>query len=292
MKKLHGFAFVVSIAAFGVVLGDVPLYVSADCPFILDSMPVTAPRAVKTAADLAALPFASYRAGDVITTIAPDGTTSVSGIVVNAQAALPFDSGGFWIFTNSPQGTASFVVRHSLCGTLGDGTAASPAKIVDGDELADYVAAGTAGTGYVFTLDGEKTLLNDLLLPTGYKFEMIGDTLWRLVPSQNGCLYECAQIRWAVDSKQDGPDRKTLKKEALPIAYTGDNWARAASMASTLTLVSPSGATATHNLAGTGARSFTLAEQGDWTVTLVMADGSTLTSTVTVNEAAFILIVR
>ena len=65
-----------------------------------------------------------------------------------------------------------------------------------------------------------------------------------------------------------------------------------AAAASTLTLVSPSGATATHNLAGTGARSFTLAEQGDWTVTLAMADGGTLTSTLTVNEAAFILVVR
>jgi hypothetical protein len=292
MKKLHGFAFVISIAALGVALGDDPLDVSADCPFSLDSMPVTAPRSVKTAADLAALPCASYRVGDVITTIAPDGTTSVSGIVANAQAALPFDSGGFWTFTNSPQGTAMFVVRHSLCGTLGDGTVASPAKIVDGDELVDYVAAGTAGTGYVFTLDGEESLLNDLLLPTGYKFEMIGDALWRLVPSQDGCLYQCAHIRWSVDSKQDGPDRKTLRKEALPIAYTGDNWARAAAAVSSLTLVSPSGATATHNLAGTGARSFTLAEQGDWTVTLAMADGSTLTSTVTVNEAAFILVVR
>ena len=120
---------------------------------------------------------------------------------------------------------------------------------------------------------------------------MIGDALWRLVPSQDGCLYQCAQIRWSVDSKQDGPERKTLKKEALPIAYTGDNWARTAA-ASSLTLVSPSGATTIHNLTGTGARSFTLAEQGDWTVTLVMADGSTLTSTVTVNEAAFILVVR
>ena len=292
MKILHGFAFAIFIAASGAALGDAPLAVSADCAFTLDSVPATAPRAVKTAADLAAFPSVSYRAGDVVTTIAPDGTASVSAIEANGQEALRFESGGLWTFTNSPQGTAAFLVRHSLCGTLGEGTAASPAKIVDGDELVDYVVAGTAGAGYVFTLDGDETLLADLLLPTGYKFEMIGETLWRLAPSQDGCLYECAQIRWVVDTKQAGPNRRTPRKEVPHVAYSGDDWARDPSAASTLTLLSPDGITTTHALTGTGAREFELNTAGDWTLTLEMADGRTMTSVVTVTDYPFVLIVR
>lgn len=292
MKILHGFAFALSVAASGVALGDAPLDVSTNCTFTLDSMPATDPRAVKTAADLAAFPNVSYRAGDVVTTIAPDGTASVSTIEESFQAVLDFESGGLWTFTNSPQGTAAFLVRHSLCGTLGDGTAASPAKIVDGDELVDYVDAGTVGAGYVFTLDGEETLLDDLILPTGYKFEMIGDALWRLALSQDGCLYECAQIRWSVDTKQAGPNRKALKRNVPHVAYSGDDWAGDPSAASTLTRLSPEGVTTTHALAGTGARAFALDTAGDWTLTLEMADGRTLTSVVTVTESPFVLVVR
>jgi hypothetical protein len=66
----------------------------------------------------------------------------------------------------------------------------------------------------------------------------------------------------------------------------------AASAASTLTLLSPDGVTTTHNLAGTGAREFPLRKSGDWTLTLEMADGRTLTSVVTVTESPFVLVVR
>ena len=290
MKRRTGILLAASAAALGAALGDTPLATSADCTFALDSM--GSPRAVKTSPELVALPSATVRAYDMITSTAPDGSmaTNVSNAVSDGTLSLStvIDAGGLWTLANSRGETATFTVRHSIYGTLGDGTAASPAKLVDGDELIDY----SAGNGYVFMLEGGDTLLGALKLPAGFKLEDAGDGAWRIVSSPDGCLYEWAQLTWNVDTKQAGPDRKTLKKEALPIAYTGDNWARAASMASTLTLVSPSGATATHNLAGTGARSFTLAEQGDWTVTLVMADGSTLTSIVTVNEAAFILIVR
>lgn len=286
MKGRTGILLAASAAALGAALGDTPLATSADCTFALDS--TGAARAVKTAAEFAALPQVAYRAGDTVAVIAPDGNSTIFTRTSDSTEVLPISAGGQWTFVNAPQGTATFTVRHSVFNALGDGTAASPAKLVDGDELIDY----SAGVGYVFTLDGGETLPGALRLPAGFRLESAGNGAWRIVPSSDGCLCEWAQLTWAVDGRQAGPDRTTNRRDALPIAYTGDNWARATAAASALTLVSPSGATTTHTLTGTGAQSFTLAEKGDWTVTLTMEDGGTLTSTLTVNEASVTFFIK
>ena len=291
MRTRTGLLFAASVAAaLGAARGDdSPLASSADCAFALDS--TGSPYALKTQADLDAA-TASVRAGDTITSTAPDGTetTLVSGAA--SDGALPLrtasDAGGLWTLANSRGETAALTLRHSLYGTLGDGTAASPAKLVDGDELVDY----SAGDGYVFALEGGDALLGALRLPSGFRLESVSNGVWRIVSSPDGLLYEWAQLTWAVDTRQTGPKRSVPKRDVPAVAYSGDNWARDASAASTLTLLSPDGVTTTHSLAGTGAREFPLRKSGDWTLTLEMADGRTLTSVVTVTESPFVLVVR
>ena len=291
MRTRTGLLFAASVAAaLGAARGDdSPLASSADCAFALDS--TGSPYALKTQADLDAA-TASVRAGDTITSTAPDGTetTLVSGAASDGALSLrtAIDAGGLWTLANSRGETAALTLRHSLYGTLGDGTAASPAKLVDGDELVDY----SAGDGYVFALEGGDALLGALRLPSGFRLESVSNGVWRIVSSPDGLLYEWAQLTWAVDTRQAGPKRSVPKKDVPAVAYSGDNWARDASAASTLTLLSPDGVTTTHSLAGTGAREFPLRKSGDWTLTLEMADGRTLTSVVTVTESPFVLVVR
>lgn len=81
------------------------------------------------------------------------------------------------------------------------------------------------------------------------------------------------------DSRQPGPDRRVSQRDALPVAYTGDNWARNASAASTLTLAPPTGAATALTRAGTDAESFRFTPPGIWHVTLAMANGKTLSAT-------------
>lgn len=291
MRTRTGLLFAASVAAaLGAVRGDdSPLASSADFAFALDS--TGSPYALKTQADLDAA-TASVRAGDTITSTAPDGTetTLVSGAA--SDGALPLrttiDAGGLWTLANSRGETAALTLRHSLYGTLGDGTAASPAKLVDGDELVDY----SAGDGYVFALEGGDALLGALRLPSGFRLETVGNGVWRIVSSPDGLLYEWAQLTWTVDTRQAGPKRSVPKRDVPAVAYSGDNWGGDASAASRLTLLSPDGVTTTHDLAGTGAREFPLRKSGDWTLTLEMADGRTLTSVVTVTESPFVLVVR
>ena len=122
--------------------------------------------------------------------------------------------------------------------------------------------------------------------------------VWTLVNSKQGTAYICVpwsvfgdsmsvtsdtSSAYAADSKQEGPNRTTRRKEAPAVAYTGDNWVGDAAKAATLTFTSPSGKTTTLNRTGSGATLFNFNEVGDWTVQLAMADGSTRTSVITIN---------
>lgn len=211
------------------------------------------------------------------------------------DAVLPLDAGGVWTVANTAQGTATFTVRRSLDGTLGDGTAASPAKLVDGDELQDY----GAGENYTFTLDGADGLLARLVVPPRFRLEGVGEGVWRIVASADGSQYACAEIAYPADSAQEGPDRETGKRDALPVAYSGNGWAVVATGAAlptaTITFMPPEGSgleATTWNRTGNGAEAFTFNANGDWTVTLAFADGTTKTATITIKIAGFILIVR
>jgi len=264
---------------------------SAATLYLADTRP--SPRAVKTAAEQSEIAGGTWKAarrdGEAVTLVSPSGTstTLLAANSAAASAALPLNAGGVWTVENSGQGAATFTVRRSLDGTLGDGTAASPAKLVDGDELRDYGAY----ENYVFTLDDAADgLLSRLVLPAGYRLEEAGDGVWRLVSSADGSQYAWAEIVYPADSAQEGPDRRTSKKDTLPVAYSSDGWIGDAAKAATVVFTSPSGAATTLNLTGTGAQSFTFDSPGKWTVALTMADGTTRTAVISVSGGLTVII--
>ena len=253
---------------------------SADAVYMLDTV---FPVAVKTADDM---PIALWRqSGDEVTAIAPDGTAAP---VVSPSWAPT--AGGLWTLTRMRQGanqdTALVTARHGLFGSQGAGTTASPAKLVDADELADFDAAGMVGNGYTFELDGADDLLGLLRTPIGYRIENAGGGLWRLVTAVGDCLCEWSEIAFFLDSRSEGPNRTAKTRDILPISYTGDNWQRRTTAASTLTLVPPSGTTSVRNLQGTGVESLRLLEPGAWRLTLAFAD-TTLASEISVVDDGF-----
>ena len=283
-------AIAAAALCFPALADETPEATSSACAFAFD--PAGAPVALKTASDIAALRPATYQPVDTVTLVAPDGTetTVVPGASSAGTAALPITTvGGVWTAHSSRSGTATFTVRRSLDGTLGAGTAAAPAKLVDGDELVDY----DAGDGYVFTLDGPDGLLESLVLPSGVRLEELDGGAWRLVSSPDGCEYAWAgSAAFSFDGRQNGPDRTTKRAEVLPISFSGDHWIGNPSQAATLTVASPAGETSTFALAGTGAKPIELRAPGDWTISLAMADGTTRQAVVSIIGEAFVLVVR
>ena len=269
---------------------DEPVATSAEFSYAADSMP--SPRAVKTVAEQTEITGGTWkatrRAGEAVTLVSPSGsrTTLLAANSAATSAILPLNAGGVWTVENSTQGVATFTVRRSLDGTLGDGTAASPAKLVDGGELLDYGADGN----YTFTLDGVDGLLSRLVLPAACSLEEAGEGVWRIVASADGIQYSWAEIAYSADSVQEGPDRKTSKKDALPVSYSGDNWIGDAAKAATVVFTSPNGTVTTLNLTGTGAQSFTFDSPGEWTVTLTMADGTTRTAVISVSGGLMVFV--
>ena len=269
---------------------ETPEAVSADFVYVADTLP--SPRTFKTPSEAAARPV-TCRVGETVTLTAPNGTvtTLVADAPSDTTATMTVSAGGLWTAENSVQGTATFLMRYSYYGTQGAGTAEAPAKLVDGDELADLVVAGTAGDGYVFTLEGDEArLLDALQVPAGYCLQRAGDGMWRIVSSDDGCEFAGEAVVFMADAKQAGPNRRTAPDSIPPVAYSGDDWAGDESADSTITLRSPSGVDSVFNLTGTGAHVFSAWTTGPWTVTLTTASG---TQTATVNvTGGFMLIVR
>ena len=240
------------------------------------------PRAIKTQAELDALWDATYSAGETVTVTSPSGVDSmpVSAASAAGEVALTFNAGGLWTAVNSAQGTATFTVRHSIFGTLGDGTSASPAKIVDTTEVLDLLNSGTASVGYVVTFAGASGLADEVILPGQYSFESAGEGLWSIATATDVGTVASESGTYLIDTMQGGPDRTIWKKRGYAIAYSGDNWVGGASAASSVTVVPPRGATSTQNFTGTGATPFPFAGRGNTTVTMV-AGSTTQTAVIT-----------
>ena len=270
-------------AASGAAWGDAPLAETASAfVYAVDSVP--SPRAVKTASERSELAARTVtrQASEEVTLTAPDGTTTTLIASSSAATGVTFpslDAGGLWTLSGSKSGAVTFTVRHSIDGTLGGGTAASPARIVDGDELMDY----GAGEGYTFTMEGADTLLGALRLPSGFRLEDVGGGTWRISASVNGSLHEWAEIGWRADSRYEGPNRRSRSDTVPPVAYSGDGWRGNASKAATLTFVAPDGTDTVLNMTGAGAESFTFDKPGHWTV-LLAADGKTSTADIFIRD--------
>ncbi len=256
----------------------------------IDTTP--SPRAVKTQEDLDGLMEVTYFKGETVTATAPGGAASalVSSASADGSVVPGFNVGGVWTLANSAQGSATFTVRHSIFGTLGEGTSASPAKIVDALELFDLYLAGTAGNGYVYELVGIEGL--SPLLPPDYGKESAGGNLLRLVEGGDTAedTFVTPQTVWFLDSMQGGPDRTIMQRRGYFAAYSGDNWARSATAASTLSVTPPRGTASTQNLTGTGAVPFVpMNGKGDYTVVLT-AGSTTWTSIITYMPRAGLVI--
>lgn len=277
----------------GAAFSDTPEAVSDPCGYSFDS--VSQPIEIKTAEDAARIREAFTRhEGESVTVRAPDGAeaTLVSENDVGRTFSWTPSGGGLWVLLNSWQGAAPFTVRHAIFGTLGAGTEASPAKLVDDDELIDLVAAGPAGNGFVFMLEGMDGLFAALTVPNGFRLEESEiDGMWRIVASEDGCQYASAAITYAFDGKDEGPDRTIDERDVMLVAYSGDNWRRLATAASTLSFTAPSGRVTSFNLTGTGWQPLMADEPGRWSVS-IESDEYTETATIRVRAIATTIILR
>lgn len=149
--------------------------------------------------------------------------------------------------------------------------------------------------------DGTATTVSTALSGT-YAFSPASSGVWTLSNSEGGKVY--VSVPWAVtggavctsgasafavDTKECGPNRKSLKKEVLPIAYSGDGWCRSRIAVSTLTLTSPTGSVTSVALTGTGAVPVTFSQTGDWILSLAMDDGTTLAGVLTLAGRGLII---
>ena len=149
--------------------------------------------------------------------------------------------------------------------------------------------------------DGTATTVSTALSGT-YAFSPASSGVWSLSNSDGGKVY--VSIPWAitggaictsgasafaVDTKESGPNRKSYKKEVLPIAYSGDGWCGSKTSASTLTLTSPTGAAAATPFTGVGTMTFVPDKIGNWAASLALEDGTTLSSVLTIIGHGFII---
>ena len=277
MKTRWVMGLAAACAACATASGDVTPLAETESTVVyaVDSRP--SPRSVKTAEEQSQLTEwgITRRSGEKVTLTAPDGTTTTLAESSSAESSVAFPSlgsGGQWTLTNSKQGAVTFSVRHSG-GAGGDGTVASPAKLVDFEDLVDR----GAGNGYTFTVEGDENLFAALKVPAGYRVEKIDDGVWQLVTSSDGSENFWAEYVYRADSRREGPDRKSRRDTAPAIAYSGDDWKGDASKASRLTFVSPDGTATVLSRTGTGVENFVFDRTGIWTVTLE-ADGNTSTA--------------
>ena len=135
------------------------------------------------------------------------------------------------------------------------------------------------------------------------------DGVWRLANSNGGSAlvgvaWETFGSPWReasadascrMHTEGEGPDRKLKKREAPPIAYSGDDWKGDLTKASTITFTPPEGSglePTTWNKTGRSAEAFTFNKNGVWTVELTFADNTTRTAQINIQTAGFVLVVK
>ena len=136
--------------------------------------------------------------------------------------------------------------------------AGAPSTLVASAESAGAVAfAPDAGGVWVLANSGQGTAR------IGVAWHVYGD---------GGTLAESSGVGpYGIDSIEGGPGRKTPRRNALPIAYSGDNWAGNPSKPAVLTVVSPDGVETGLAFSGTGAFPFPFDSIGKWKVRLSAA---------------------
>lgn len=228
-----------------------------------------------------------YGDGATVTATAPGGAVTTLASAVNGTNYWTATAGGIWTLENSKEGTATFAVRYTGA-EQGAGTAESPWKIVDNDELSEL----SVTDGFVFVIEGPLADLGEMSPPAGYAVAVGANGSYSLAAA-DGASFIASEVAFRFDSKQPGPDRTVKgKRGILPFAFSGDDWVCDPTAASTLSFVSPSGATHNEECLGTGAVEYQLKVPGVWTVTLTGDGVTTLTSIINYEGDGFILEVR
>ena len=153
--------------------------------------------------------------------------------------------------------------------------------------VSDAAANGTTELAGAFNADGVWRLAN-----SNGGSALVGvawgtfDSQWREASADAPCR---------MHTEGEGPDRKLKRREAPPVAYSGDDWKGDLSKASTITFTPPEGSglePTTWNKTGRGASAFTFNAKGVWTITLTFADNTTRTAQIDIQAAGFVLIVK
>jgi len=219
-----------------------------------------------------------------------------------AGVALPLLADGEYAVTVAASAPQTFALYTSAAATptfaVAAGALSSPFDITyrEGETVTatspDGVTAPLSGTGgviaYTPTCGGLWTFANSNgeTACVGVDWSVHGDGFAPVADVESAVV---------LHTIGDGPDRKLKRRDAPPVAYSGDDWAGDLTKAATLTFTPPDGGeaqTPTLDPAGTGVKSFTFDKVGDWTVALTFADGTTKTATVTIQKTGFMLIVR
>jgi len=183
----------------------------------------------------------------------------------------------------------------------------SPFGLAAADSFAP-VTWRTFETVTVTAPDGTVTTeVNNASDKGAFTFTPTSGGVWTLSNSADGTVKVCvpwsiygdgatvtsAAAAFAADTVESGPNRKTKKRELLPIAYSGDDWIGDLTKASSLTFTPPAGSAIeewTLNMAsGQGAQQVELNAAGDWTVTLTFADATTRTAIIGVQPLGIVI---
>ena len=273
-----------SLLAWLGVVGPTIASVVMTTPATLFDLDTTSARLVASRSEPVALP---YGEGATVTATDASGVVTTLDPAVNGTNWWTATSGGIWTLSNSNEGQTTFAVRYTAA-EQGAGTAASPWKFVDNDEL-----GGLAVTdGFTFVAEGPMASVGSMARPTGFAFRELGDGVFQTITATGGATYITANSSFVLDTDETGPNRVGRKGDTWPeIAYTGDGWLFAPSVTSTLTVAPPSGAAAAEAHTGTGTVAFAPRMPGVWTVSLEY-DSTSLLASITVNADATVLSVK
>ena len=155
-------------------------------------------------------------------------------------------------------------------------------------------ASGDGGVAFAPTAGGAWRLANSRgdTATVGVSWDVFNDG-WTLVPAASGAF--------TADTLADGPDRKLKRREAPPVAYSGDDWVGDLSKAATVTFTPPQGSGLAPIVwsaenggleSGNGSKSFTFNVTGVWTVSLAFADGTAQTAEIDIISAGFSIVVK
>lgn len=281
------FPFMASVSTMALYAGEV-LCEDSDFPFFLDT--TGSPYLVDTLSRAQKL---SYIAGETISIFAPDGTlyTPISSASENGAYDWIPAVGGTWSLTNDFEGTAAFVVRHSLFpDAVGSGTIEDPVRVVDAGDFDAFVAKGVAKDGICFRIDGLFGF-SGFNQPDGMAFHVIEDGCFQLKESADGLLFLGAEASFPIDTRGTGPDRRMRRNETMLLAYSGNEWIGDEAASSSLSIVYETDTRADMEFTGNGTVLFEPRTTGVYTVTLTAGENVS-TSRISVSLAGTFVILR